>query len=83
MKKREVCVAVVVVVGLARASYADDNASKKDPALPLLQLRDYSVELKANKNPSLAPAAPAGLTPLSRETIEPSIGLSLTKPLSK
>jgi hypothetical protein len=63
--------------------YADENAPKKNPALPLLQLRDYSLELKTNKDPSAAPAAPSGLAPLTRETNQPSVGLSITAPLSK
>ena len=83
MKLHGVCVAVVVLFGFAPVSYADNNAPKNDLALPSLHLHDYSVEFKTDKNASVAPVAPSGLTSLRRESIQPFIGLSFTKPLSK
>ncbi|HZL38800.1 MAG TPA: hypothetical protein VFC45_00765 [Pseudolabrys sp.] len=84
MMIRELCVTIVAVVGLTAVSYADDIAPKKDhPALQLLQRPDYSVELKANKNPNGNPTDPSGLAPLTRETNTPSVGLSIKAPLSK
>ena len=81
MKLREVCVAVVVLFGFAPVSYADNNAPK-DFALPSMQLRDYSVEFKADKSANAAPAAPSGLTSITREPKQPFLGLSFTKPFS-
>jgi hypothetical protein len=78
VKLREVCVAVVVLFGFAPVSYADNNAPK-DFALPSMQLRDYSVEFKADKSAS---AAPSGLTSITREPKQPFLGLSFTKPFS-
>ena len=83
MKLHGICVAVIVLFGFAPVSYADNNAPKNDLALPSLHLHDYSVEFKTDKNASVAPVAPSGLTSLRRESIQPFIGLSFTKPLSK
>ena len=81
MKLRGVCVAVVVLFGFAPVSYADNNVPK-DFALPPMQLRDYSVEFKTDKNASAAPTAPTGLTSFTRESKRPFLGLSFKKPLS-
>jgi hypothetical protein len=76
-----VCVAVVVLFGFAPVSYADNDAPK-DFALPSMQLRDYSVEFKGEKDTVTAPPAPNGLTSLTRESKRPFLGLSFTRPLS-
>ena len=81
MKLHGICVAVIVLFGFAPVSYADNNAPKNDLALPSLQLHDF--EFKTDKDASVAPVAPSGLTSLRRESIQPFIGLSFTKPLSK
>lgn len=81
---RQLCVSIVAVLGLTSVCYADEIAPTKDhPALRLLQRPDYSVELKADKDPNVAPTDPSGLAPLKRETNTPSVGLSIKAPLSK
>ena len=81
---RQLGVTIVTVVGLTSVSCADENAPKKNHTLRLLQLRDYSVDLKTDKDPTATPGAPSGLAPLAREADKPSVGLSgITRPLSK
>ena len=81
MKLYGVCVAVVVIFGFAPVSYADNDAPK-DFALPSMQLRDYSIEFKGEKDAVTAPTAPNGLTSLTRKSKRPFLGLSFTRPLS-
>jgi hypothetical protein len=81
---RQLCVSIVAVAGLTSVCCADEIAPKKDqPAFKLLQRPDYSVELKADKDPNGNPTDPSGLAPLTRETNTPSVGLSIKAPLSK
>jgi hypothetical protein len=81
---RQLSASIVTVVGLTSVCCADEIAPKKDqPALQLLQRPEYSVELKADKDPNVAPTDPSGLAPLTRETNTPSVGLSIKAPLSR
>ena len=83
MKLCGVGIAVVALFGLISVSYADNDVSKNAVALPPMQLHDYSVELKMDRDTYTSPTAPSGLTTLTRETKQPFVGLSFTKPFSK
>jgi hypothetical protein len=82
--KRVGClIAVATVLALTSFGHAADNPPKKSGPLPPLKLQDYSLEFKGNRNTDLAPGSPPGLNGLVKETNQPFLGLSFTRPLSK
>lgn len=75
--------AVAAMLALMSFGHAADNPPKKNGPLPPLKLQDYSLEFKGNRSPDVAPGSPPGLNGLAKETNQPFIGLSFTRPLSK
>jgi hypothetical protein len=76
-------IAVAAMLGLTSFGRAADSPPKKNGPLPPLQLQDYSLEFKGSKSPDATPGTPPGLNSLAKETNQPFIGLSFSRPLSK
>jgi hypothetical protein len=76
-------ITVAATLALTSLGHAADDPPKKKSPLPPLKLQDYSLELKGSKSPDVTPGAPPGLNGLAKETNQPFIGLSFTRPLSK
>ncbi len=77
-------IAVTATLALTSLGHAvDDPPTKEKSPLPPLKLQDYSLEFKGSKSPDVAPGSPPGLNSLAKETNQPFVGLSFTRPLSK
>jgi hypothetical protein len=77
-------IAVAATLAVTSFGNAADNPPKKDGLLPPLKLQDYSLEFKGSRSADdVAPNSPPGLKGLTKETNQPFLGLSFTRPLSK